>query len=55
MTKEERKKFVHDNGGYWSSVGHPDNPVDDWKYEIANDGTRLGYWDWVLDRIKFEK
>lgn len=22
-------------------------PVDDWKYEVANDDTRRGYWDWV--------
>ena len=25
----------------------PDYPVADWKYEVANDDTRLGYADWV--------
>lgn len=25
----------------------PDHPVADWQYEVANDDTRLGYWDWV--------
>ncbi len=23
-------------------------PVSDWQAEVANDDTRLGYWDWVL-------
>jgi hypothetical protein len=27
-----------------------DYPVADWKYEIANDDTRLGYWEWVQCR-----
>lgn len=27
--------------------GDPDHPVDDWKVEVANDDTRLGYRDWV--------
>lgn len=21
--------------------------IEDWKYEVSNDDTRLGYWDWV--------
>ena len=25
----------------------PDYPVEDWKYEVACNDTRLGYWDWV--------
>jgi len=24
-----------------------DFPVGDWKYEVANDDTRLGYTEWV--------
>ncbi len=34
--------------GPWGE--HPDHPVDDWKYEVANDDTRLGYWAWVAIR-----
>jgi hypothetical protein len=30
---------------HWDS--HPRFPVDDWKAEVANDKTRLGYWEWV--------
>lgn len=29
---------------------NPDYPVDDWKTEVANDDTRLGYLDWVEAR-----
>lgn len=29
----------------WSE--DPEHPVADWKYEVANDDTRLGYWEWV--------
>lgn len=31
--------------GVWGE--HPDYPKEDWKYEIANDDTVAGYWDWV--------
>lgn len=34
--------------GYWDE--HPDNPVKDWQYEIANGDTRCGYWEWVKRR-----
>lgn len=30
---------------------HPDHPVADWQAEVANDDTRLGYWDWVAARL----
>lgn len=25
----------------------PEYPRKDWKHEVANDDTQLGYWDWV--------
>lgn len=31
--------------GPWGE--HPAHPLDLWKYEVANDDTRLGYWAWV--------
>lgn len=34
--------------GYWCE--HPVYPVDDWKGEIFNDYTRLGYWAWCAAR-----
>ena len=30
---------------YWDE--DKDYPVQDWKYEISNDDTRLGYQEWV--------
>lgn len=37
------KKFKIDS--HWDD--HPDYPVKDWQYEVANGDTRLGYKDWV--------
>lgn len=34
--------------GPWGE--HPDHPLSLWKYEVANDDTRLGYWAWVAAR-----
>lgn len=31
---------------------HPALPVADWKIEVENDDTRLGYWDWVVARLE---
>ena len=31
---------------------HPDYPVEDWKYEIANDDTRQSYKEWVESKIE---
>lgn len=35
--------------GYWGQ--HPEFPVSDWEYEVANDNTRRGYWQWVHAKI----
>jgi len=32
-------------GGWWGE--HPDYPVEDWQYMVANGDTRQGYWEWV--------
>jgi hypothetical protein len=34
-----------DEHGYWGEIAN--YPRADWKYEVANDDTVLGYWDWV--------
>lgn len=36
--------------GHWEN--HPDYPLDDWKQEVANDDTRLGYHQWVMHKIE---
>lgn len=35
--------------GPWGE--HPEHPVAYWKYAVANDDTRLGYWPWVEARM----
>lgn len=30
---------------------HPHFPKSDWRYEVANDDTHLGYWDWLENKI----
>lgn len=35
---------------YWDA--HPDYPVEDWQFEVANDDTRLGYWGWVKSQME---
>lgn len=42
---EDDVEILINKYGYWGE--HPDHDVDSWKYEIANNDTRLGYWDWV--------
>lgn len=34
-----------DSPTFWGQ--DPDYPVSDWQYEVANDDTRLSYWQWV--------
>jgi hypothetical protein len=36
--------------GHWEN--HPNYPLDDWKAEVANDDTRLGYHEWVMHKIE---
>lgn len=31
--------------GYWEE--RPEHKLETWQYEVANDDTRMGYWDWV--------
>jgi hypothetical protein len=41
---------LSDEHGVWGA--HPTWPVQDWKTEVENDDTRLGYWDWVASQIE---
>lgn len=36
--------------GPWGS--HPEFPATDWRREVADGDTRLGYWDWVECQIE---
>jgi|GEM_PF-5813891 hypothetical protein len=38
--------------GPWGE--HPRYSISDWKAEVANDDTRLGYWAWVAAQSEAE-
>ena len=42
-------RLAQQYGGHWGE--HPNYPVDDWRYEVDNRDTRLGYWEWVGKKI----
>lgn len=31
---------------------HPDWPRSEWRHEVQNNDTRLGYWEWVVHQIE---
>ena len=37
---------------YWS--GDPHHALEDWQYEVANNDTRSGYHEWVLNKTEQE-
>jgi hypothetical protein len=38
------------NDGGWG--GHPDYEFDEWRQEVADENTLLGYWDWVYNAVQ---
>jgi len=30
----------------------PDYPISDWRYDVTNGDTRLGYWEWVSHNLE---
>jgi hypothetical protein len=49
MTKEERINNVND--GFCDE----EYSREDWKYEVTNGDTLLGYVDWVLHKMEAEE
>ena len=47
------EKLKEENGGYWGE--HPQYPLCDWRFEVNNNDTRSGYWDWVVDKMEMEE
>lgn len=38
----------------WFEAACEAHPEDDWRYEVANGDTRLGYEDWVIHQVEAE-
>lgn len=45
VLSEQAEVLREAHGGHWQD--HPDYAFSDWQYEVANNDTRLGYWEWV--------
>lgn len=41
------------SGGYWND--NNEYPIEDWKYEVANNDTRRGYHEWIEACIERDK
>jgi hypothetical protein len=42
--------LIVDNGGdLWGE--HPKHPKSDWRYEVENGDTMLGYWEWAKCKL----
>ncbi len=39
--------FAEANGGYWNGE-HPKALCADWKREVSEGETRMGYWEWAF-------
>jgi hypothetical protein len=46
--KTGARKLI-DKFTYWGE--HPNYPIADWQYEVANGDTRMGYWAWVWRKL----
>jgi hypothetical protein len=44
----DKKEELIEEYGYWGE--HPDHPCQQWMEDVSNEGTRMGYWDWVIER-----
>ena len=39
-------EFAVAHGGYWEGEC-PQATLENWRTEVANEDTRLGYWEWA--------
>lgn len=48
MNSEQFHQHFGESAHYWRQ--DPEYPRSDWKDEVWNADTLLGYWDWVLEQ-----
>src|SRR3546814_20363377 len=44
-TEQSPAKLRENHGGVWGE--YPEYPANDWRLEVENHDTRIGYWEWV--------
>ena len=47
MKVSEFRNVFGNNADYWGE-GDKGYPLEDWRSEVQDNNTRLGYWDWVF-------
>lgn len=47
---ELQSRFEPNDEGSWGE--HPNYPMDDWRDEVNQGHTRLGYWVWVVHQLE---
>ena len=45
VTTTEIENFKDQFGGHWSE--HHRRSISEWKMEVMENNTRMGYWEWV--------
>jgi len=48
------EKQIQTSGRPEFDLGNEDYPLEDWKYQVANGDTILGYVDWVCHQVESE-
>lgn len=55
LSSPEMANHIEAHGDdYWNSESEK-FPVDDWKHEVQDGNTRLGYWEWLHSQIRTDK
>src|SRR3546814_19025218 len=49
-TEQSPAKLRENHGGVWGE--YPEYPANDWRLEVENHDTRIGYWEWVAAKIE---
>ena len=49
-THDVNQLIARFGGSMWEENG--DYPAEDWAYEVGNNVTRLGYWEWVTHKME---
>ena len=49
MNQADVERLKKKHGGHWGEIDK--FQLQDWRYEVANDDTRLGYWEWCYAQM----
>jgi len=51
-TTAERVDALKEAHGGAARGEHPEHTIAQWRLDVADEATRLGYWEWVLDSVE---